>query len=288
MRMSPAYWSAFNDEWDYNDPAASEAKFRTRLEAALASETDYILQLKTQIARALGLQDKFDEAHALLDEVKAQLQPGSLVEVRYLLERGRVLNSAKSPQAAVPLFLQASALAQALMADFYTVDALHMLAIAAAPKDRLAWNQKAISAAEVSDEKGKGWLASLYNNTGWALFDEARYAEALGVFQRAASLREQQGEAEALRIARWCVGRTLRALGRANEALTLQRQLEAGPEDGFVYEELAECLLALDRAVEATPYFAKAHGSLSKLDWVAEDEARMHRLHTLGGLNSPN
>lgn len=280
--MLPSYWADFNDEWDYNNPAASEAKFRARL-AAGGLLPDDELQLRTQIARALGLQSKFDDAHTLLDQVKAELQPGSLAEVRYLLERGRVFNSSKKPEAALPLFLQASALAKSLKADFYTVDALHMLGIAAAPKDRLAWNQKAIAAAEGSDEKGRGWLASLYNNTGWALFDEERYAEALDLFDRAIGLREQQGDAEALRIAHWCVGRTLRALGRVSEALAIQRQLEAGPVDGFVYEELGECLLALGQAETARPYFAKAHAELAKLDWIAEDKARIQRLLELGG-----
>jgi FAD/FMN-containing dehydrogenase/tetratricopeptide (TPR) repeat protein len=285
--MTPRYWADFNDDWDYNDPAASEAKFRDRLAAGgLAPERE--LELKTQIARALGLQSKFEEAHALLDEVQAAQQPGSLAEVRYLLERGRVLNSSKNPEAAMPLFLQASALAQALKADFYTVDALHMLGIAAQPKDRLAWNQKAISAAELSDEKGRGWLASLYNNTGWALFDEGRYAEALDLFDRAIGLREQQGDAEALRIAHWCVGRTLRALGRLSEALAIQRQLEAGPQDGFVYEELAECLHALGRPAEAAPYFAKAHELLAQMDWIAEDTARLERLQALSRFPEEN
>lgn len=275
--MEPSYWATFTDEWDYNDPAGSEAKFRSLLQSGSVTG-DEALQLKTQIARALGLQSKFDEAHAVLDEVKAAMKPGSLVDLRYLLERGRVLNSAKQAEAAMPLFLQASALAQSLQADFYTVDALHMLGIAAAAKDRLAWNLKAIAAAEQSDEKGKGWLASLYNNTGWSLFDEGRYAEALDLFDRAVGLREQQGDHEALRIAHWCVARTLRALGRVSEALAIQRQLETGPQDGFVSEELAECLLALGRPTEAAPYFAKAHAELSQLDWVAEDSARMERL----------
>lgn len=279
--MQPEYWVEFNDEWDYNDPAASEAMFRQMLRSG-GEPAERALQIKTQVGRALGLQDKFADAHAVLDEVESELQPGSLVQVRYLLERGRVFNSSKESMAAMPLFLQASSLAQALGADFYTVDALHMLGIVAArPEERLAWNQKAIAVAERSDAKGRGWLASLYNNTGWAFFETGRYAEALDLFHRAIGLREQQGDAEALRIAHWCVARTLRALGRVNEALVIQRQLETGPEDGFVYEELAECLYALGEVGQARPYFQKAHEVLSMVDWVAADVARMGRLRQL-------
>jgi tetratricopeptide (TPR) repeat protein len=247
--MIPSYWVDFNDVWDYNDPAGTEKRFRSLLdESAKTQDQDYLLQLKTQIARTLGLQGKFDEAHSFLDEVEKAMAPGSLVEVRYLLERGRALNSSKRPEAAMPLFLRASNVALALKADFYTVDALHMLGIAAPQKDRLTWNLKAIETAQESDEKGRGWLASLYNNTGWSLFDEQRYAEALDLFQKAVPLREQQGKAEETRIAKWSVAKVLRVMGRVEEALVMQRGLVASePDDGFINEELGECLLALGR-----------------------------------------
>ncbi len=43
-------------------------------------------------------------------------------------------------------------------------------------------------------------------------------------------------------MARWCVGRTLRTLGRYDEALALMRDLAADPvgaEDEYVAEEIA-------------------------------------------------
>lgn len=276
----PYAWHDFNDQWDYSDPAATVAKFRSRLpEAEKTCDQDYVLQLKTQIARALGLQGKFSEAHALLDHVQAAMEPGSLVEVRYLLERGRAFNSDKQAERALFLFSEASALAQRLGADFFTVDALHMLAIATLPQTRLDWNLKAIEFARNSaDPRARGWLATLHNNAGWALFDEGRFTEALEQFESALPLREQKGEAEPLRVAKWCVARALRALDRIEEALAIQRSIEPETEDGFVYEEIAECLLAQDRPAEAKPYFAKAFALLQKLDWIAGDTARIERL----------
>ncbi len=280
--MFPSYWVDFNDLWDYDDPAGSELRFRSLMaQSTKAHNQDYLLQLKTQIARTLGLQGKLAEAHAILDEVENQMTHGSLVEVRYLLERGRALNSSKRPEAALPVFLRASNVAQALKVDFYTVDALHMLGIATPQKDRLTWNLKAIEAAQISDEKGRGWLASLYNNTGWSLFNEQRYGEALDLFQKAVPLRELQGKAEETRIAKWCVAKVLRVMGRGEEALDMQRVLAAESEDGFINEELGECLLALGRAAEAKPYFVKAYASFSQIDWVAEDGARIQRLQEL-------
>ena len=53
--------------WDYSQPAESERRFRERLqETAEGSETR--VQVLTQIARAQGLQRKFAEAHATLDD----------------------------------------------------------------------------------------------------------------------------------------------------------------------------------------------------------------------------
>lgn len=280
-RMQIYVWHDFNELWDYNDPAGTETAFRALL--AGKHEQDYELQLKTQIARALGLQGKFDGAHALLDEVEHLMEPVSLVEVRYFLERGRAFNSNKQAEKAVLHFSRASGLAQQLGADYFTVDALHMLGIAAPAEAQLDWNLKAIEVAQKSaDERARGWLASLYNNIGWSLFDEKRYAEALELFQKAIPLREKQGKAEPLRVAKWSEAKVLRVLGRVDEALAIQRQLELEESgDGFIDEEIGECLLALGRQAEAGPYFGRAYEKLSQIDWAAEDTARLNRIEKL-------
>lgn len=275
-------WHDFNDQWDYDDPAGTETVFRNLLANSQGKDQNCALQLKTQIARALGLQNKFADAHELLDEVQQAMQPGSLVAVRYLLERGRAFNSDKQPQKALLLFSEASALAQKLGADFFAVDALHMLGIAAPPEARLDWNLKAIAFAEGSpDERARGWLASLLNNTGWTLFDEGLYEEALELFQKAVALREQKGEAEPLRIAKWCVAKVLRVMGRVEEALGMQ-MADTNP-DGFTHEEIGECLLTLGRGDEAKIHFAKAYEILKEIDWVAEDAQRLSRIRELSG-----
>ncbi|MEX2161022.1 MAG: tetratricopeptide repeat protein [Anaerolineales bacterium] len=278
-------WHDFNDLWDYSHPAKTEATFRAILaEAQGKRNADYILQLKTQIARTYSLRGKFDQAHALLDEIEKTMEPGSLIEVRYLLERGRTFNSNKQPEKAVLLFSHASALAEKLGADFFTVDALHMLGSAAPPEARMDWNLKAIEyAQQSSDERARGWLASLYNNTGWSLFDLKRYEEALHLFQKAIPLREQQGKAEPLSVAKWSVAKVLRVLGRVEEALAMQKALETGEADSFVSEEIGECLLALGKLTEAKPYFVRAYGKLKEIDWVAEDTERITRLKQLAG-----
>lgn len=283
------YWPDFNDLWDYNNPEETEKVFRRMLLDAAAgdrpsSEAGYFLQLKTQIGRTLGLQRRFEEAHAVLDEVQNAMAGDDIVEVRYLLERGRTLNSSKKPVETVPLFLRSFEIADQIGADFYAVDALHMLGIAAeTAEERMDWNLKAIDYAEDSeDEKANGWLASLYNNTAWGLFDEEKYEEALDLFKKAQTLREEQGDAYTINIARWSVAKTLRVMGRAEEALAIQRDLEGESEpDGFIEEEIAECLYALEKTAAAQPYFKLAYDLLSQIDWVAEDTDRIERLKSL-------
>jgi tetratricopeptide (TPR) repeat protein len=284
--MSPEFWPDFNDLWDYSDPAATEEKFRALLPGAAAGEDrSYSLQLLTQIARTLGLQRKFTEAGEILDQVEAQMEQEAIVEVRCLLERGRVLNSSKQPEQALPLFKRAAEIAEQIGADFYAADALHMLGIAAPAAERLEWNLKAIAYADRSAQpRARHWLGPLYNNTGWTLFDEGRFEEALDQFQKAQAFREEQGQEEQVRIAMWCVARTLRALNRVEQALNILWELVArGQLDGFTEEEIGECMLAQGRAGEARPYFKAAYEKLSQIDWVAEDVERMDRLKTLGG-----
>ena len=278
----------FDSLWDYSDPRQTETKFREILLQIPENNSAY-LELLTQIARSQGLQQKFDRAHQTLDQVERRLgNYASRAKVRYYLERGRVFNSAGHPEEARPFFEQALDMAKNLSEDFYAVDALHMLAIVAPPASGLDLNLQAIQLAESSEqEKARGWLGSLYNNTGWSYHDMGDYESALKIFQKAEAVRKSKGRAHELRIAQWCVARTLRSLNRIEEALSKQMKLRdeyeaAGESDGYVFEELGECLLALDRAQEAQPYFAKAYEILSQDKWLTEKEpARLAHLKKL-------
>src|SRR5947209_14337771 len=86
----------FEALWNYQDPAGTEAAFRELLPAAgERGDAGYLAELLTQIARCEGLQRRFDEAHATLDEVRQLLSKATpRAHVRYLLERGRVHNTA--------------------------------------------------------------------------------------------------------------------------------------------------------------------------------------------------
>jgi tetratricopeptide (TPR) repeat protein len=252
----------FDSLWDYSHPNQTETKFRELL-PQFAENDPARLELLTQIARTQGLQGKFDEAHQTLDQIEMTLdKPPSRAKVRYLLERGRVFNSSDHADESHPLFEAALGMAKGLDEDFYAVDAIHMLAIIAPPASSLDLNLQAIQLAESSEqEKARDWLGSLYNNTGWSYHDMGNYESALEIFKKGEAFQRSKGRVPEMRIAVWTVARTLRSLKRFEEALSRQMKLKeefdiAGETDGYVFEEICECLRALDRHDEAKPYFA--------------------------------
>lgn len=281
----------FDDLWDYNKPGESETKFRALLPLAEHGEDrSYLVQLLTQIARTEALQRKFADAHQTLDRAQALLtEEMTQAKVRYLLERGRVFNSSNHPDEARPLFLDAWEQASAAQEDFHIIDAAHMLGIVEPPEQSLTWDLRALALAEqTTNIRAKKWIGSLYNNIGWTYHDAGDYAQALEYFQKALAARQTEGISDKIRVARWTVARAQRSLGQVETALATQRELlkeftDIGETDGYVYEELGECLLALGQAVEARQFFARAYAELSKDLWLPESEpARLQRLKELG------
>jgi tetratricopeptide (TPR) repeat protein len=287
---APSKLPDFDKLWDYDHPDLTERKFRELLPAALDSQDlSYFAQLLTQIARTEALQRKFQEAHKTLDRVeKALPKTNAKTLIRYLLERGRVYNSSGKIEEARETFLKVYDLALKSKEDFYTADAAHMMGIVETSDKSLEWNLKALELAENSkDERARNWKGSLYNNIGWTYFDQGQYEEALFMFEKALDYRRQQGNPENIGIARWCVAKALRVLGHVEEAFETQQELlqehqATGRRSGFVYEELAECLLAMGREQEAEGWFAAAYGELARDPSVANDQERINRLKTLG------
>lgn len=285
----------FDRLWDYNDPAATEAKFSQILPNFAANSAERA-ELLTQIARAQGLQAHFEQAHATLDQVEKMLEANWMkARIRYCLELGRVYNSSGHVDAARSLFLDAWELtSNCRCEDALAIDAAHMMAIVEPLHKQLDWNLQALAMAErSSDEKAKRWKASLYNNIGWTYHDQGKYEKALDCFQKALTERQAQQSEPEIRIARWCVARALRSLGYIDESLAMQQALLAdleasGTKDGFVNEEIGECLFLQGKQTEAKPYFARAYELLSKDTWLARNEAaRLERLLNLSEDNLP-
>jgi tetratricopeptide (TPR) repeat protein len=225
--------------WDFDDPTASGERF---LEAAEHADEPDRTSWLTQYARALGLQERYDEASLLLD----QLTSDDAQAATYLdLERGRVLNSSGRGEEARPFFESAVHRAATAGLDALHVDALHMVAIVAPAEKRHDINARALAIARGSDDqRARDWDASLLNNIAMAYADDGDFERALVSFQEALTARERIGDPRTIRVARWMIAWSLRHLGRADEARELQRSLKReldslGEVDPFVDEELA-------------------------------------------------
>lgn len=288
----------FDQFWDYGDPEKTEKVFKELFaESRNSGDREYQAQLLTQIARTHSLRRDFEEAHRILDDVEKMINVVAnaldiqtpVARIRYLLERGRTHNSAGDIETARPLFLEAWERARNAGQDYHAVDAAHMLGICEHGDASLLWNNRAMEAAEASgDPRAKGWLGALYNNTGWTYHDTGEYERALERFEKGLAWRREQDDQQATRIAEWTVARAKRSLNRTEEALAMQQSLleeheAAGTSDGYVFEEVAECLLTLHRPDEARPFFVRAYRELAKDGWRAENEPeRLDRLKRLG------
>ncbi len=229
--------------WDFDKADQSEIRFRDAAASARGQLRDVLL---TQVARAVGLQAHYDEALANLDALPdpGDGLAGAELRARTKLERGRVLNSSGEPAAARSYFAAAHEVAATAGLEHLAVDALHMLAIVAAPGEQDDLNLRALDLANTAaDPRACAWRPSLLNNMGWSAFERADYDLALQRFQAALAGRQEQGKEHEVRIARWCIARSLRALGRVDEALDIQLALSAehqaaGTADPYVDEEI--------------------------------------------------
>lgn len=204
MALSQA---VLDELWDFGDPVASEA----RLRAAVEAETDAATraELETQVARALGLQERFVEADALLSTLPVTSPE---VSVRIALERGRLRNSSGEAESARPLFELAAEVAASADLTFLRVDALHMLAIAD-PEHAPEWTGRALEVLDpTTDARTLRWLVSLHNNAGWAHVDAGRPVDALAEFERAEDAAARWGTPQQQRWAAEAVAEARAAL----------------------------------------------------------------------------
>ena len=226
--------------WDFSDPIASEAAFRGAISSLGGAAGDSVARevLGTQLARALGLQERYDEADRVLELIDA---PIPAVRARVALERGRLRNSGGHPEDAVGFFENAATVAEAAGEPFLLVDALHMLGIAQPDRGEVhvAAALAVLDADPAPDRRTQRWRVALHNNRGWALHDEEHFDQALLEFELADAAARAHGTEEQQHVAQWAVARCLRSLGRIPEALAIQEQLfTTRPDDEYVVEEL--------------------------------------------------
>lgn len=286
----------FDAMWDYSHPDSTEMRFKEVLPLLTQTtefkvDEQYHAELLTQIARAQGMQGKLDEAAINLKQAENLIKDNMPVaQIRYFLEKGRLLNAMGEKENATKTFLNAYEYGLDNKLDLYTIDAAHMLGILEPPDKQIEWNLIACELVEKTDDpRCQGWLGALANNIGWTYFDLDEYEKAWVFFQKGYDWRQAQSDDEATRIAKWSVARCLRALEKYDEALQMQLELETEikekqlEQDGYVYEELAELYLIIEEPILMKRYALWAKELLSRDSWLVENQPdRLQRLKDLG------
>lgn len=270
--------------WNFGDLDTSEQRLRTQLD--VEPDDAGRAEVLTQLARVEGLRGDFAASELLLADAELLAGESVVARARVNLERGRALRSSGSPEVALPLFESAFELALDAGEDFIAADAAHMAALVD-PAGITAWTERGIDLARRSEDASY-WLGTLFNNLGWARYEEGAFDEALAAFEEALAARERQPEQRLqIEIARYCVGKALRAVGRpAEAAVELERAVawasESGAPDGWFHEELAEDYAALGRDAEAREQ-ARLGLPLLETGDPSFDGERAERLRALAG-----
>jgi tetratricopeptide (TPR) repeat protein len=233
-----------------------------------------------QLARVLDLQEKEQEAQTALTNARKLFLENRAkspqTEIRLLIEEGRHLCLAMTPNRAQGLFGQASNIANRTNDDFFSVEASVLLSLTVPPKEQTAWLKQAVSIAEKShNDLAKLWLAHVHIFMGWNSFDMRQFDQALSYFELAKTNCTQSQVRVDLVALQWSIARCLRALHRLPEALGIQQEnaqlRNSGYASGFIFLEIAECLQLLKKHNEAKEFFEKAHAELSQNSWYADN-----------------
>src|SRR5262249_21599148 len=190
------------------------------------------------------------------------------------------------------LFETAFATAVADRRWFIAADAAHMAALVAPDRDGFVeWTSRGIDLAE-EHESAAYWRGSLLNNLGWEQYEVGEREAALETFRRALAACERDPEnAERVALARYAVGKALRALDRSEEAVPLLENAvawadDAGEPGAWLHEELALVYAAVGRADDAREQARLAVPALEKADpSFADDAERTGRLRELAALD---
>lgn len=261
--------------WDFNDPASSEKRFRAILRRKTLSH-DEKLEIWAQIARTFSLRNQCPQCHAILDEFwEDAMAAGPRPKACFELEKGRGFRTAGEPRMAIPYFQIAAESEE----EDLKIDAIHMLAVVATGAESHRLNLEALTIAQSSSNPwAQRWQGTLFNNLGWGSFDEGRFDEAVEWFRKALFEREKYGNEHAIRVAKWCLGRGLRAVCDFEGALVIQRELAQGEADGYVHEELGEILEAIGQSDDAKAHFRIAADKLEAEYGV--DSEKIQRLRS--------
>ncbi len=280
--------------WDYPNPEASEARFRELLGRPDLT-SNYRAEVSTQLPRALCLQRNHIAAQQVLDDVLPLVRnDANRVHVRHLLETGRLHRELGRHQSGVPLFECAWELACECGEDHLAIDAAHMLGYTLDGDAGRHWHELGIAKAEASaDARARRWLFRLYNNPGKRQAEVGDCAAALASFRKMDDWCEaNNASTDHRRDTRLMMAYAHRLAGEVDQAYRLLCELEqsiessGGHNDGYLFEHLGECLLAMNEPEDAKAWFSKAYQLLKDDAWFdgnVLDPEHKERIRRLGG-----
>jgi hypothetical protein len=144
-----------------------------------------------------------------------------------------------------------------------------MLGIVEPDEEAARWNERAMELARSSpDPDARRWVGSLANNMGWARHEAGDDDGAIELFTQSREAFLADGRVDRARVARWSIARCMRSRGDVAKALEEQKALLTelaahGKTDGYVLQEIAECLVELGREDEAQSFFVRARTALA-------------------------
>ena len=255
--------------------AEARLEFERAAELARASgDLEIEVESLAQVARMHSLARQPAEGLAWLERAEALAapeRPRGFARAR--LVRGVYEREAGRREAATAIFAELYEYCMARGLPERAIDAAHMAAIAGSPAEQIEWARRGIAAAEAAGDAG--WLAVLWNNLGATCEDMADFDGALAAYENARRYHAQGGDAHALAVADWAVGRALRRGGRPAEARAPieaalaafeARRAEPGELEwiGYACWELGLIELDLGRAAEGRAALERAGAALGE------------------------
>jgi tetratricopeptide (TPR) repeat protein len=212
------------DQFDFDRPAETETRFLALAEST--HDADARAEFLTQAARAQGVQDKLEEAHATLARSRAENAANPRLRARHALERGRLLRRSGDREGAVRAFTLAYEIGSSAGEDALAADAAHMMALISPADVAFIWVERGLAIAERSDRPAaRAWTGTISYNWAVALGESGDHAGAATYLRRALAARRAQGDAELVRATERTLAQELALSGSAAEARTILERL---------------------------------------------------------------
>jgi tetratricopeptide (TPR) repeat protein len=243
--LSPDFEAFVSDQFDFDDPIRTEARFLAL--AQRAGDTDASSEFLTQAARAQGVQDRLDEAHATLSRSGAENARSPRLRARHALERGRLLRRAGDREGATQSFTRAYAIAVEAREDALAADAAHMMALISPPDEAAQWVGRGLEIALASERPtARAWVGTISYNWAMALSERGDHAGAASYLARSLASRQQHGDIELQRATERALAQELALSGSPAQARAiLERLLREERATGADTSETEAALAAL-------------------------------------------